>query len=119
MKNNAKWGSHLPFPSANANMPNIQPKTGDDVSAQQLADLMVGKNMLGVQPPPQPTNEQMFGHLVPSEAQLKKAEDGYYNGINNWLAEATKPISSRFASEEEELAYWKSVKVSGEAGSAD
>ena len=71
------------------------------------------------QPPPQPTDRQMFGHLAVTEEQVKKSEQEWGGAINNWLAEATKPISSRFASEEEEAQYWSNLKVSEKAYSVE
>jgi hypothetical protein len=32
--------------------------------------------------------------------------------VGNWIQEASKPISNKFSSEEEEMAYWRSIKVS-------
>jgi hypothetical protein len=84
---------------------------GEDHVAERLAQIMLGKGMLNNPPPSQPTDEQMFGGMVVSEQELAKKESEWGNSINNWLAEATKPISSRFASEEEELAYWSSIKI--------
>jgi len=83
---------------------------GEENTAQRLAEIMMGRGMLN-QPPAQPTDEQMFGHLVTKPEDLAKKEAEWGGAINNWLAEATKPISSRFASEEEEMAYWKSIKI--------
>ncbi len=119
------WGQHLPFPSAEEEIMKLaksKPQHGEEASAQQLANLMAGKNMLGEKvhpavaammapPPPQPTDEQMFGHLAVSEEMAKKADAQWGNTFNNWLTEASKPISQRFASEEEELAYWRNIKV--------
>jgi hypothetical protein len=79
--------------------------------ANQLAKMMQGKSMLGNRPPAQPTDEEMFGRFVTPEEEVKKAEDRWQNGINNWLVEASKPIK-QFASEAEEQAYWASIKVS-------
>jgi hypothetical protein len=64
----------------------------------------------------QPTNEDIERALIGSgmaftEDQLKKSEENYTNGMQNWFTEALKPISSRFANEEEELAYWNSIGV--------
>jgi hypothetical protein len=45
--------------------------------------------------------------------EVMKAQDANWgNSINNWMNEAVKPISARFASEEEEMAYWSSIKIS-------
>lgn len=119
------WGQHLPFPSAEEEILKLARKTvesGEHAAANQLAGLMMGKQMLGqdahpvvrammAPPPPQPTDEQMFGHLVPSEQMIKSAEQDWSGKLNNFFLEASKPLSSRFASEEEELAYWSSIKV--------
>lgn len=119
------WGEHLPFPSAEEEILRLAKATvedGETAAANQLANLMVGKQMLGkdvhpvvaammAPPPPQPTNEQLFGHLVVSEEMAKKAEQQWSGTLNNWLVEASKPISQRFSSEEEEMAYWSKIKV--------
>lgn len=119
------WGQHLPFPSAEEEILKLARKTvesGEHAAANQLANLMLGKQMLGedahpvvksmmAPPPPQPTDEQMFGHLVPTEQMVKAAEQDWSGKLNNFFAEASKPLSSRFKSEEEELAYWSSIKV--------
>ena len=115
LKKNA-WGQHLDFPNGDEMVKRYQPgeyETNEDRYANDLANLMANKSLLGMQPPPQPTDQQMFGHLVASEEQIKKSEQEWGGAINNWLVEATKPISSRFSSEEEEMAYWNSIgKVS-------
>jgi hypothetical protein len=117
------WVQHNSIPSAEEEimkLAGVPAETGEQAAANQLANLMAGKKMLGghpmvrammQEPPPQPTNEQLFGHLVPSEEMVKSAEDNWQNGLNNFFAEASKPISARFASEEEEIAYWNSIKV--------
>lgn len=115
-----EWGQHLEFPNADEMVERYQPgqyETNEDRYANDLANLMANKSLLGMQPPPQPTDQQMFGHLVANEEQIQKSEQEWGNSINNWLAEATKPISSRFASEEEELQYWSSIRVSDAPGS--
>jgi hypothetical protein len=120
------WGEHLPFPSAEEEIMNFaksnETQDGETVAATQLMNLMAGKNMLGEQlhpaiktmfqaPPPQPTDQQMFGHLVVTEEMEKANQAKWQTGAFGWLEEATKPISQRFASEEEELAYWAKIKV--------
>lgn len=109
------WADHLPFPSAEEEIMRLaknEPVDGETAAANQLLKLMAGKSMLGVQPPPQPTDEEMFGGGVVTEEMAKAAEHKWGNTFNNWLSEAQKPISQRFASEEEELAYWSKIKVS-------
>jgi hypothetical protein len=119
------WVSHNQIPSAEEEILRLAKATahsGELAAANQLANLMMSKQMLGkdahpvvqtmmAPPPPQPTDEQMFGHLVVNEEMAKKAENQWNNCINNWLVEATKPISQRFASEEDEIAYWNSIKI--------
>lgn len=109
------WGQHLPFPSAEEEIMKLaamdQTVKGEDAMATQLANFMAGKSMLGTAPPPQPTDEQMFGHLVVTEEVAKAAEQKWQGAAFDWLKEAAKPISQKFASEEEEMAYWNSIKV--------
>lgn len=128
LKGNKAWGQHHSFPSAHQPGSNRPAETGEQVMANQLADMMMKKNMmkpiagvplLGSVVPPQPTNEQLFGHLVPNEEMIKSAERQYANGMNDFFAEAMKPLSSRFKSEEEELAYWSSLRVNEKAGSVE
>lgn len=111
----APWADHNQFPNADQEVVKLQktaPVVAEDLMANQLANLMQGKAMLG-KPPAQPTDEEMFGHLVVTEEMEKAAEQQWHGAaFNTFLQEATKPISSRFASEEEELAYWNSIKVS-------
>ncbi len=112
----APWINHAVVPNADAEVAKIQKNNpvhvGENIMSNQLANLMAGRAMLGAPPPKQPTNQEMFGHLVPSEEQIAKAE-AKWNNTMNWLEEASKPIASRFASPEEEEAYWSSIKVGG------
>lgn len=117
LKKNAEgqpWVSHSGVPNADEELAKVNAtnpaKKAEDIMANQLANMMAGRAMLGIQPPPQPTDEQMFGHLVPSEEEIQKAENTWNNRMN-WLEEAMKPISSRFNSPEEEQAYWDRIKV--------
>lgn len=125
----APWVTHNPVPRADA-VPQEHFEKAEEVMANQLANMMAGKKLFnqrlagqvplfGMEPPPQPTNEQMFGHLVPSEEQLQKAEYDWANRFNSFFIEASKPISARFSSPEEEEAYWDSIKVSGGSGRDD
>ena len=132
MKKSEPWANHNSIPSAEEEImkfakSNKPPQTGEDVSANQLMNLMQNKNMLGEKihpaikdmfaaPPPQPTDQQMFGHLAVTEEMEKANNEKWQKGAFGWLAEAAQPISQRFASEEEELAYWARIKV-GNTGS--
>lgn len=122
LKKNAErspWISHNGVPNADAEVQKLKRtnpvSNGEDALANQLTKVMMGKNMLGLRPPPQ-LNQNDFikaGEamgLAPSEEQLQKAEHDWNNRFN-WLQEAMKPISSRFNSPEEEEQYWASIKV--------
>jgi hypothetical protein len=108
------WVQHGRVPNADEELRKIQQTNpvnkAEDVMSNQLANMMQGRSMLGTPPPRQPTNEEMFGHLVPSEEEVQKAENAWSNRMN-WLEEAMKPIASRFESPEEEEQYWNSIKV--------
>ncbi len=91
--------------------------------AQRLANQLQKTGILGGRPPPrQPTSAEMSAAAqnmwaqqngFSTQAELEKAESEWGNGINNWLAEASKPINQKFKSEEEERAYWDRIKVNG------
>lgn len=119
LKKNAEsqpWMNHNEFPVADDEVEKLKkdaPEVAENIMANQLANLMQGRAMLGTPPPKQPTDQQMFGHLAVTEEMEKAAQQQWMgNAFNSFLTEATKPISSRFASEEEEMAYWNSIKVS-------
>lgn len=108
------WVGHAGVPNADAELSKLRKNNpvekSENLMASQLANLMSGKAMLGA-PPSQPTDQEMFGHLAVTEEVAKSADQQWNGAINNWLVEASKPISARFASEEEEVAYWASIKV--------
>lgn len=85
-----------------------KPSTEEE-AADQLIKYMQDRGMLSSNT--QPTDEQMFGHLVVSDEVAKSADNKWNNTFNNWLAEASKPISDRFASEQDEINYWNSIKI--------
>jgi len=43
----------------------------------------------------QATDEQLFGHLVRTEEQLKKADAEYQDKLNNWYSEANKFVDNK------------------------
>lgn len=121
------WGQHSPFPSVEEEImrlaKNKPAQCGEEIAANQLADLMAGKSMLGshtpaairaqfATPPAQPNDQQLFGHLEVTEDMAKTAQDKWNKGAFGWLAEAQKPIAQGFRSKEEESAYWDNIKVS-------
>lgn len=83
--------------------------SADEVAADQLIKYMQDRGMLNNST--QPTDEQMFGHLAVSDEVAKQADNKWNNTFNNWLTEASKPISDRFASEQDEINYWNSIKI--------
>jgi hypothetical protein len=113
------WANHGNIPTAaeaiqQTNQSNPVEKA-ENLMAGQLANLMNNKSMLG-QSHRQPSSEDfiMAGEQMgmgTSEEVVKSQDKQWNNTINNWLTEATKPISQRFSSEEEEQAYWDSIKV--------
>src|ERR1019366_3437280 len=96
---------------------------GEDSLATQLAAMMQSRAMMRPDHR-QPSSEDMVAAgqamgLAPTEEMVKAGEQQWGGAITNWLQEATKPISSRFASEEEEMAYWSSIKVNGGSSNGD
>lgn len=86
--------------------------------AQRLANQLQKSGVLTGKPPPrQPTSEEQALWLASqgfdTEESLAKKEENWGNGINNWLAEASKPINQKFKNEEEERAYWDKIKING------
>ena len=114
------WMGHGQIPNADEEVTHIQKTNpavpGEDAMAAQLANMMQSKAMMRPDHR-QPTSKEMImaGQamgLVLTE-EMAKAQEQKWGNTMNWLQEAVKPISSRFASEEEELAYWSSIKVNG------
>lgn len=58
--------------------------------------IMHGTNQKGVR---QATDEELFGHLVVSEEQVKKAEAEWDNTFNGFYEEANKPVTGDTAAE--------------------
>jgi phage shock protein A len=107
--------------SKSSNNTNILSKAKEAVEqrqAQNLASQLQKAGILGTRPlPRQPTKEDQEAWLAKqglgtSEEMAKAQEARWGNSINNWVAEATKPLNSRFKSKEEEQAYWDSIKIS-------
>jgi hypothetical protein len=118
---NLPWVTHGSVPNADREVQLLRKTNpaipGEDAMAGQLANMMNSRAMMRPDHR-QPTSEDMImaGQVMgiaPSEEQVAKAEQQWGGAINNWLAEASKPISQRFASEEEEMAYWHAIPVRG------
>jgi hypothetical protein len=117
----APWDQHGQVPNADVEVQKVQRENpaiaAEHLMPDQLAAMMHSKAMLNPNHR-QPTAEDMImaGERMGLGAnrELIKAQDEQWGGsINNWLVEAQKPIASRFSSEEEEAAYWDSIKVNG------
>jgi hypothetical protein len=116
------WADHLPFPNAEEEMEKIKDanpvERAENLMAGQLANLMNNKAMLNPLQR-QPTSEDMImagermGLGAANEEVIKSQDQQWGSAINDFYREASKPISQRFSSEEEEIAYWNSIKVSG------
>lgn len=114
------WAEHLPFPNAEEEIAkmarNSRVAQGDDAMANQLANMMNSKAMLNPNHK-QPTRDEFLQAgeamgLGVTEEMVKTNDTQWGNTFNNWIQEATKPISQRFASEEEEKAYWSRIQIS-------
>lgn len=88
-----------------------QPEWSEDELARRLSGIIP----FGQKYQPQPTDEQMFGHLVVTPEQQATMENQYQGKFGNFFSEVQKPLSQlkKFATEEEELAYWSSLGTSG------
>lgn len=114
------WGDHLPFPNAEEEMAKqeeVNPvERAENLMSNQLANLMNNKAMLNPLQR-QPSSEDMImagermGLGTNNEEVMKAQDQAWGTSINDFYREAAKPLSQRFASEEEELAYWNSIKV--------
>lgn len=127
LKKNAEgspWMRHGEVPNADYEVQRLQITNpaiaGEDAMANQLANMMQSRAMM--RPDHRQPSAEAFIQageamgLAPSEEAITKSEQQWGGAINNWLTEACKPISQRFSSEEEEVAYWSSIKVNGGGG---
>jgi len=78
-----------------------------------LLSLMHKKSMLKNM---QPSNDDFVNAgekmgLGLTKKNLNSAENKWNNTINDWLSEVSKPISSRFTSQADEIEYWNSIKI--------
>lgn len=48
----------------------------------------------GVRVKLQATDQELFGHLIKTEEQIKKTQEEYENKLNNWYSEANKNIDN-------------------------
>lgn len=87
-------GNSVPVKKTAA-MNNTNQQNEDDKRAQELAKALFAKMAGPVGR--QPTDQELFGHLVPSESQVKAAEDQWSNGLNKFFNEVRKPIEKQSA----------------------
>lgn len=88
------------------------PEWSDDELANKLSSIIP----FGQKANLQPTNDEFAQGMLNSgiavtPSQVEQMNKGWGDGISDFFTEASKPISSRFASEEEELAFWDSIKI--------
>lgn len=95
-------------------------QTAEELQAQQLAKTLQQRGVLSPfgdqRIKLQPTDQELFGRVVPDQKAAETAEKNWGNVMNNWLNEATKPLNARFRTAEEEQAYWDNIKVDGGSG---
>jgi hypothetical protein len=97
------WDNHAPIPKASEVMKPNSPKA-EDIMANQLANMLLNKSILGPTPPAQPTDEQMFGSMVVTEEMAKAAEAEWNNKLNAFFAQASMPVERQGLTPEEEAA---------------
>lgn len=88
------WADHGEIPTATA-IKVETPNKAEDIIANQLGNLLLNKSLIGSLPPAQPTDQQLFGHLVPTETQLKQADEAFNNRFNSFYQEVSKPVESQ------------------------
>lgn len=118
MKKVVEAGSKPSRPSADsksAPAPAKLAKAGDlqwneNELASRLANLLPMNRRIKLQP----TDEEMFGQMAITQAQADQASRDFNGKFTDFFREVQKPINQlkKFASEEEEIAYWRSIGVS-------
>lgn len=89
-------------------------KKSTEWSENEMANKLSGIIPFGQMMPRQPTDAELeaaAGVQYVTAEQAEAMSKSFNNTINDFFAEACKPISSRFANEEEEAAYWNSLRV--------
>ncbi len=95
-------------------------KTAAERAEQTVMD-MLAKTVGGMIAPQnqklQPTQEEFEQAMVAqgiafTPEQLEKMDKDWGNTMTDFFREASKPLSARFRSEEEEQAYWANIRVS-------
>ena len=62
----------------------------DATRAKALGDKLL--KMMAGPVKKQPTDQELFGHLVPTEEQIRAAEAKWGSGINDFFTEVQKPV---------------------------
>jgi hypothetical protein len=111
--NDAKpWINHNNIPSAYENKAQIaKDQQSEDKLAIELAKTLFANSAMGGQQALQPSDQKLFNQSLVSDEQARAADQKWQNTFN-WLQEASKPINSKFKSEQEEIEYWNSIKIS-------
>lgn len=90
------------------------PEWTEDEMANKLSSIIPFGQKANLQPSNEEFEQGMLNAgIAVTQQQLDEMNKGWGGAIADFFAEASKPISSRFSSEEEELAYWNSIRVVG------
>jgi hypothetical protein len=85
------WKGYIEKPESPLSKPlNASLKKGADLFKDP--DVAFGNLPVMVEVKPQPTNEQLFGHLVVSPEELKKKEEEWNNTFHTHFSKLNKPI---------------------------
>jgi hypothetical protein len=88
------WKPGQGQPEDPASQPLAKTGKGKDVIVDQVRKILSGSDKID-NPGKQPTNEQLFGHLVVSQEQLEKQEKAWENKINDWFTQVAKPVEKK------------------------
>jgi hypothetical protein len=120
LKSVKRWQYTLGVPqekTAKSDMNKTMPQWSENELAARLAGLLPFNKRARLQP----TDEELFGQAAVTQTEADKASRDFNNKFTDFFSEVQKPINQlkKFASEEEEIAYWSSIGVSKGSDSAD
>ncbi len=87
------WVEHNPIPSATEVKKPVL-KTAEELMPNQLANLLLNKSVIGATQK-QPTDQEMFGHLVVTDEQAKAAQEAWETTLSSWHANVSKPVEKQ------------------------
>lgn len=103
--------------SAEQKSKEVSAKEEEDKLAKKLAETISANSMMPryLNPSTDELIKSAIAMGIGTDSRQLDAQgslQGSSSYASSWIEEATKPIGQRFSSEEEELAYWNSIKVS-------